>query len=76
MEAEIATEVTVTLVDDLDGSPAEETVRFAVGSTEYEIDLTTNNARALRQQPAPFTEHARQTRATTPPPGGTHRAGA
>jgi len=65
MEAEIATEVTVTLVDDLDGSPAEETLRVAVGSTEYEIDLNTNNARALRQQLAPFTEHARQTRATT-----------
>jgi len=48
MEAEIATEVTVTLGDDLDGSPAEETVRFAFGSTEYEIDLNTNDARALR----------------------------
>ena len=61
MGAGIATKVTVTLVDDLDGRPAEETVRFAFGSTEYEIDLNTNDARALRQQLAPFTEHARQT---------------
>ena len=57
----MATKVTVTLVDDLDGSPAEETVRFAVGGTEYEIDLNQNNARAFRQHLAPFIEHARPT---------------
>jgi len=30
--------VTVALEDDLIGGPADETVRFAVGGTEYEID--------------------------------------
>src|SRR5262249_13955821 len=46
--------------DDLDGGPAEETVRFAVGGTEYEIDLNKRNARAFRKQVAPFIEHARR----------------
>jgi Lsr2 len=55
----MASKVTVTLEDDLDGGPAEETVRFAVGGTEYEIDLNKKNARAFRKQLAPFIEHAR-----------------
>jgi len=61
MEAGMATKVTVTLVDDLDGGPAEETVRFAFGDAEYEIDLNPSNAGAFRQQLAPFIEHARKT---------------
>jgi hypothetical protein len=56
----MATKITVTLEDDLDGGPAEETVRFAVGGTEYEIDLNRKNARAFRKQLAPFIEHARR----------------
>src|SRR5215470_5411297 len=58
MEAGMATKVTVTLEDDLDGGPADETVRFEIGGTEYEIDLNTKNARAFRKQLAPFVEHA------------------
>ena len=56
----MATKVIVTLEDDLDGSPAEETVWFEVGGTEYEIDLSKKNARAFRKQLAPFIEHARR----------------
>jgi hypothetical protein len=56
----MATKVTVTLEDDLDGGPADETVRFGVGGTEYEIDLNKKNARAFRKQLAPFVEHARK----------------
>jgi len=48
------------LEDDLDGSPADETVRFGFGGTEYEIDLSKKNAAALRKQLAPFIEHARK----------------
>jgi len=59
-EAGVATKVTVALEDDLDGGAAEETVRFAVGGTEYEIDLNKENARAFRKQLAPFIEHARR----------------
>jgi hypothetical protein len=60
MEAGMATKVTVTLEDDLDGGPADETLRFAVGGTGYEIDLSHKNAGAFRKQLAPFIEHARK----------------
>jgi hypothetical protein len=56
----MATKITVALEDDLDGGPADETVRFEVGGTEYEIDLNKKNARAFRKQLAPFVEHARR----------------
>jgi hypothetical protein len=59
-EAEMAQRVTVTLEDDLDGGPADETVRFASGGADYEIDLSKKNAAAFRQQLAPFVEHARK----------------
>lgn len=50
----------VALEDDLDGGPADETVRFGVGGSEYEIDLSERNAAKLRAQLAPFVEHARR----------------
>ena len=56
----MATKVTVALEDDLDGGPAEETVRFGIDGTGYEIDLNKKNARAFRRQLAPFVEHARK----------------
>ena len=57
----MAQKITVALEDDLDGGPADETVRFGLGGTEYEIDLSTKNANAFRRQLAPFIEHARKT---------------
>ena len=57
----MAQKITVALEDDLDGGPADETVRFGVGGSEYEIDLSTKNANAFRRQLAPFIEHARRT---------------
>ena len=53
--------MTAALEDDLDGGPADETVRFGLGGTEYEIDLSKKNANAFRRQLAPFIEHARKT---------------
>jgi hypothetical protein len=61
MEATMATKTTVVLEDDLDGGPADETVRFGLGGAEYEIDLNTKNATAFRHQFAPYIEHARKT---------------
>jgi hypothetical protein len=55
----MAQRVTVALEDDLDGGPAEETVRFAFDGTDYEIDLSKKNAAAFHKQLAPFIEHAR-----------------
>ena len=56
----MAQQITVGLEDDLDGRPADETVRSGLGSTEYEIDLSTKNATVLRKQLALFTNHARR----------------
>jgi hypothetical protein len=52
--------VTARRQDDIDGGPANETVRFGLGGGDYEIDLTTKNAVAFRKQLAPFLEHARK----------------
>lgn len=56
----MATKITVTLEDDLEGGPAVETVRFGIGGTDYEIDLNKKNAAAFRRKLAPFIEHARR----------------
>jgi hypothetical protein len=55
----MAQRITVTLEDDLDGGPADQTVRFGLDGAEYEIDLSARNATAFREQLAPFTERAR-----------------
>lgn len=51
------------LVDDLDGTILEvgegETVRFSLDGTAYEIDLTDQNAAALRDSLAPYVSAAR-----------------
>jgi Lsr2 len=57
----MAQKITVALEDDLDGGPADETVRFGLGGTDYEIDLSTKNATAFRRQLEPFIERARRT---------------
>lgn len=39
----------VTHIDDLDGTAADETVTFSLDGVDYEIDLSTANAGALRE---------------------------
>ena len=46
----MAQKITVALEDDLDGGPADETVRFGIGGADYVIDLSTRNAKAFRKQ--------------------------
>lgn len=41
-------------IDDIDGSPAEGTVRFALDGTSYEIDLNAGHAQALRTALSPY----------------------
>ena len=48
------------LVDDLTGEPADTTVRFALDSREYELDLTENNAAELRDAFARYVTAARK----------------
>ena len=40
----MATRVTTTLVDDVDGTEAQETVAFGLDGSEFEIDLSDSNA--------------------------------
>ncbi|WP_229836368.1 histone-like nucleoid-structuring protein Lsr2 [Dactylosporangium sucinum] len=49
-----------TLVDDLDGEPADESLAFEVDGVRYEIDLSTANAQQLREVLAPFVRAARK----------------
>jgi hypothetical protein len=56
----MATRIAVALEDDLDGGPADETLRFGLDGSEYEIDLSKKNAKAFRNQLAPLVEHARK----------------
>ncbi len=50
----MAKRVQVTLVDDTDGTDADETVTFALDGVTYEIDLSGHNAEKLRNSFAPW----------------------
>ncbi|WP_104164933.1 Lsr2 family protein [Arthrobacter sp. SX1312] len=56
----MAQRVQVELVDDLNGEIAQETVRFGVDGTEYEIDLTTDNAERFRSTLTEYVDKARK----------------
>ena len=56
----MAQKVEVTLIDDLDGGKADETVAFGLGGTRYEIDLSTANASKFRDSLAKYVEGARK----------------
>ena len=56
----MAQKVQVILVDDVDGGEAEESVAFGLDGVNYEIDLSTSNAEALREALAPWVGHARR----------------
>ena len=56
----MAQKVQILLVDDIDGGDASETVEFGLDGVTYEIDLSEGNARALRDQLAPFIAEGRK----------------
>ena len=56
----MAQKVQVILVDDLDGGEAEESVTFSLDGVSYEIDLSSENAEALREAISPWVGHARR----------------
>jgi hypothetical protein len=58
----MAQKVQITLVDDLDGSAADETVAFTLDGVGYQIDLSAANAARLRDAMAPWVGHARKVR--------------
>ena len=56
----VAQKIQTLFIDDIDGSAAEGTVRFALDGTDYEIDLNTAHAAALRKAMAKYVEAARR----------------
>lgn len=57
----MATKTLVQLTDDLDPSrEATDTVRFALDSTEYEIDLSDDHINELRSTFSKYIQHARK----------------
>ncbi len=59
----MAKRVQVMVEDDLDGKPADETVKFGLDGVSYEIDLTSANARKLREALASYVSAGRRTTA-------------
>jgi hypothetical protein len=56
----VAQKIQTLFIDDIDGSEAEGTVRFALDGAEYEIDLNAKNADALRKALAKYIDAARR----------------
>jgi hypothetical protein len=56
----MAQRVSVELLDDLDSSPASETVAFSLDGVNYQIDLNSHHADQLRATVAPWVGAARR----------------
>lgn len=56
----MAQKTIVTLIDDIDGSSADETVHFSLDDVKYEIDLTSGHAQELRDSLAQYVSAARK----------------
>lgn len=56
----MAQKIQTLFIDDIDGSEAEGTVRFALDGAEYEIDLNAKHAEELRQALSRYVEAARR----------------
>ncbi len=60
----MAQKVRIILEDDLDGVPADETIRFGMDGAHYEIDLSSANAARLRDAIRPFVAKSRRVQGT------------
>lgn len=56
----MAQRVQTILIDDIDGTEAQETVTFTLDGKDYEIDLTTAHAAELRDSLAKFIDASRK----------------
>ena len=56
----MAQRVQTLFIDDIDGSAAEGTVRFALDGTDYEIDLNADHAQQLRDALAAYVKAGRR----------------
>ena len=69
----MAQKVQVTLVDDLDGKKADETVTFALDGSTYVIDLSKAHAEKLRSTLQPYIEAGRKDKSARPTGRGASR---
>ena len=72
-QATVAQKIQTLFIDDLDGSAAEGTVRFALDGTEYEIDLNEEHAKELREALARYVGAARRANGAARQPARTGR---
>jgi hypothetical protein len=72
----VAQKIQTLFIDDIDGSDAEGTVRFALDGAEYEIDLNAKHAEALRKSLAKYIDAARRSGAARRPARSGRRASA
>jgi hypothetical protein len=56
----VARKVHVHLLDDIDGAQADETLKFALDGTNYEIDLSARHADKLRRSLEKYVQSARR----------------
>lgn len=56
----MARKVQVHLLDDIDGSTADETLKFAIDGSDYEIDLSSKHADKLRSTLDKYVKSARR----------------
>jgi len=66
----MAQRTVIELIDDMDGSDADQAFRFSFQGAEYEIDLSNKNAERFVKVLDEYTEHARRAPKT---PGGRER---
>jgi hypothetical protein len=64
----VAQKIQTLFIDDIDGSEAEGTVRFALDGADYEIDLNTKHAEALREALSRYVDAARRSSGPTRKP--------
>jgi hypothetical protein len=70
----VAQKIQTLFIDDLDGSEAEGTVRFGLDGAEYEIDLNTKHADALRAVLSQYVAAARRSAGARKPARSGRRA--
>lgn len=56
----MASKTVIELIDDIDGSPATETIPFSLDGVAYEIDLSDVNAKTLREGLTPYINAGRR----------------
>jgi nucleoid-associated protein Lsr2 len=69
----VAQKIQTLLIDDIDGSAAEDTVRFGLDGAEYEIDLNAGHAKELRNGLARHADAGRRVSASTRRPARSGR---